>query len=100
MPRWNKTQVRPVVTKKVEKIEKPQTVEKKLPRHPDLKPVSLSGLFDALRLNEIPFTFKLDTEIPGSPCCLITTPKMFREIDSKSHADVLAFFNEAIKANF
>lgn len=61
-------------------------------RHPDLNPVTLTGLIDALRLNEIPFTYEMD----GQYCCDISAGGFKAEINPFDAAEVLSFFRAVV----
>lgn len=61
-------------------------------RHPDLAPLTLSGLTDAFRLNHITFSHVLD----GQYDCTVTARGISRVINPYDGADVLQFFKDVI----
>ena len=98
MPRWPK-KAPPIAVAKDIHMDEVIAIPSIKCKHKDLKPITLSGLFDALRLNEIKVDCKQDDSITGISVCIITTPKLVRSIDIKSADEILAFFNAAISAN-
>lgn len=61
-------------------------------RHPDLAPLTLTGLRDALKLNSIHLTSEMD----GSYDCNVSANGLSRVINPYDGAEVLQFFKDAL----
>lgn len=61
-------------------------------RHPDLMPVTLSGLIDAFKLNEIAFKHRLD----GQYECHVSAGGVDRVINPYDGSECLSFFRDVI----
>lgn len=61
-------------------------------RHPDLQPVTLTGLRDAFKLNNIHLTSEMD----GSYDCNVSAAGLSRVINPFDGADVLQFFKDVL----
>lgn len=61
-------------------------------RHPDLAPLTLTGLYDALKLNHIHLTHVLD----GQYECTVTAHGLTRVINPYDGAEVLQYFRDVL----
>lgn len=69
-----------------------ESLETRTAKHPNLAPVTLTGLIDAFKLNEIPFKHELD----GQYELMVEAKGLKREINPYRGSEILQFFKDVI----